>query len=111
MRPTLCLYALLHLSVMALFATPSVHAESMDRTPYSLGGFHREITTSSPDAQLWFDRGLALSYAFNHEEAIRCFEEAAEADPGCAMAFWGIGYASGPNINNTAMDEAAVKLE
>ncbi|NNE43512.1 MAG: tetratricopeptide repeat protein [Gemmatimonadetes bacterium] len=81
---------------------------AVDRTPYALGGFHRDVSSSSEEAQLWFDRGLALSYAFNHEEAIRCFARAAEADPGCAMAYWGSAYASGPNINNVEMDEAAV---
>jgi tetratricopeptide (TPR) repeat protein len=67
---------------------------------YNLGGHSRTISTSSPDAQVWFDRGLNWTYGFNHEEAVRCFERAAEADPGCAMAYWGIAYAAGPNYNN-----------
>ncbi len=66
---------------------------------YDLGGFGRPVTTSSAQAQLWFDRGLAWTYAFNHEEAVACFEAAAAADPGCAMAHWGIAYALGPNYN------------
>lgn len=57
---------------------------------YDLGTFSRPVTTSSAQAQLWFDRGLAWAYGFNHEEAVACFEAAA-ADPGCAMAHWGIG--------------------
>jgi tetratricopeptide (TPR) repeat protein len=77
---------------------------------YDLGGFHRAITAASPEAQTWFDRGLALCYAFNHEEAIRCFQRSLESDPDCAMAHWGVAYASGPNINNTEMDEAARAL-
>ena len=72
---------------------------------YDVGVVHRAVTTSSPEAQLWFDRGLGLTYGFNHEEAIRCFERAAEADPYCAMAHWGKAYALGPNYNNTEMDE------
>jgi tetratricopeptide (TPR) repeat protein len=66
---------------------------------YDLGDHHRPVTTSSADAQLWFDRGLTWTYAFNHEEAVACFEKAAEADPDCAMAHWGIAYALGPNYN------------
>lgn len=66
---------------------------------FDLGTFTRPVSTRSPEAQLWFDRGLAWSYAFNHEEAVTCFESAAAADPGCAMAHWGIAYALGPNYN------------
>ncbi|MGC0379366.1 hypothetical protein [Streptomyces sp. SAI-229] len=66
---------------------------------YDLGDHRRPVTTSSADAQLWFDRGLVWTYAFNHEEAVVCFEKAAEADPDCAMAHWGIAYALGPNYN------------
>jgi len=70
---------------------------------YDIGVVTRKITTPSPEAQLWFDRGLAMTYGFNHEEAIRCFEKSLEADPSCAMAYWGKAYAAGPNYNNTAM--------
>ncbi|WP_221350840.1 hypothetical protein [Streptomyces beigongshangae] len=66
---------------------------------YDLGSHGRAVTTSSPRAQLWFDRGLVWSYAFHHEEAVACFETAAAADPDCAMAHWGIAYALGPNYN------------
>lgn len=68
-------------------------------TYYDLGKFSRPITTSSPQAQTWFDRGLNWLYAFNHEEAIKCFAKALEHDPACAMAHWGISYAAGPNYN------------
>ncbi|HXH85575.1 MAG TPA: hypothetical protein VNI35_02040, partial [Nitrospira sp.] len=44
-------------------------------------------------------QGLRLVYAFNHEEAIRSFEEAARLDPNAAMPYWGIALALGPNIN------------
>ena len=66
---------------------------------YDLGRYSRPVSTSSPDAQAWFDRGLAWSYGFNHEEAVRCFQRAVDADPACAMAHWGIAYAMGPNYN------------
>ncbi|MFG1664351.1 hypothetical protein [Streptomyces sp. Y7] len=66
---------------------------------YDLGTHTRSVTASSARAQLWFDRGLVWTYAFHHEEAVACFEAAAEADPDCAMAHWGIAYALGPNYN------------
>ncbi|MEZ4571636.1 MAG: tetratricopeptide repeat protein [Thermomicrobiales bacterium] len=78
---------------------------------YDLGPHSRPVSTSSADAQLWFDRGLNWTYAFNHEEAIRCYERALEHDPDCAMARWGIAYAIGPNYNKQweAFDEADLK--
>ncbi|MFE9675621.1 hypothetical protein ACFYO5_16080 [Streptomyces sp. NPDC006259] len=66
---------------------------------YDLGSHRRTVTTSSAEAQRWFDRGLVWSYAFHHEEAVACFEAAVRADPDCAMAHWGIAYALGPNYN------------
>jgi len=68
-------------------------------TYYDLGAYSRAITTKSPEAQVWFDRGLNWVYAFNHEEGIKCFGKALEHDPDCAMAHWGISYAAGPNYN------------
>ncbi|HOX26162.1 MAG TPA: tetratricopeptide repeat protein [Candidatus Krumholzibacteria bacterium] len=68
---------------------------------------HHTVTTTSPEAQRYFDQGLTLCYGFNHLEAIRSFEQAAKADPACAMAYWGIAYANGPHINNPEMSEEA----
>ena len=67
---------------------------------YDLGSYSCKITTTSSDAQTWFDRGLNWVYAYNHEAAIVCFEKALQADADCAMAHWGIAYAIGPNYNN-----------
>ncbi|MEX3099304.1 hypothetical protein DF268_30510 [Streptomyces sp. V2] len=66
---------------------------------YDLGSYGRLVTTASAEAQKWFDRGLVWTYAFHHEEAVACFEEAVRADPECAMAHWGVAYALGPNYN------------
>ena len=54
-----------------------------------LGSYSRKITTDSPEAQRYFDQGLAFVHGFNHSAAIRAFEQAAELDPKCAMAHWG----------------------
>jgi tetratricopeptide (TPR) repeat protein len=82
-----------------------------DAYPFDLGAFRRRTSTPSPEAQRWFDRGLVWSYAFNHEEAIRCFERAATADVRFALAHWGIAYASGPNYNKQwdAFDEVDLR--
>jgi tetratricopeptide (TPR) repeat protein len=66
---------------------------------FDLGTFRVEITTASPEAQLWFNRGLVLCYAFNHQEAYECFSIALKADPGCAIAYWGKAFVLGCNYN------------
>ena len=66
---------------------------------YDLGQYHRAITASCPEAELWCNRGLIWCYAFNQEEGVRCFEKVIEIDPECAMGYWGIAYASGPFYN------------
>ena len=72
--------------------------------------YDRKITTASPEAQQWFDQGIQLLYGFNHDEAIRSFEKAAEIDPSCAMAWWGSAYARGLHINNRKMGKEQSEL-
>jgi tetratricopeptide (TPR) repeat protein len=67
------------------------------------------ITTSSAEAQKFFDQGLFLAYAFNHEEAVRSFERASELDPKAPMPLWGIALASGSNINDPAPEADRLK--
>lgn len=66
---------------------------------YDLGRFTKAISSGNVEAQKWFDRGLVWSYGFNHEESAWCFEKAVEADPECAIGYWGLAYALGPNYN------------
>ncbi|KAL4744924.1 hypothetical protein BDW72DRAFT_187640 [Aspergillus terricola var. indicus] len=66
---------------------------------YNLGSFGHSITTTSADAQTWFNRGLTWVYSFNHVEGAYCFEQAIAHDPECPMAYWGLAYAVGPNYN------------
>ena len=73
-------------------------------------GYARSITTDSREAQRWFDQGIQLLYGFNHDEAIRSFEKAADIDPDCAMAWWGSAYARGLHINNPQMGEEQSRL-
>jgi tetratricopeptide (TPR) repeat protein len=75
----------------------------------NLGSHAHAITTSSPEAQKYFDQGMRLSYAFNHGEAIRAFKQAIALDASCAMCFWGVAYAVGPNINAPITEPAATE--
>ncbi|KAH7316693.1 hypothetical protein B0I35DRAFT_354308 [Stachybotrys elegans] len=77
----------------------SAQAIKADEAYYNLGEYQRLVTTTSSEAQAWFDRGLVWSYAFNHEESVNCFQRALQHDPNCAMAYWGLAYALGPNYN------------
>lgn len=68
------------------------HAALLDE----FGGHHHPISTRSAAAQRSFDRGLELAYAFDHEAAMRSFEEAGRIDPASAMAWWGVALSLGP---------------
>jgi tetratricopeptide (TPR) repeat protein len=92
-------------AVALLAVRAAAHAEgnTPDATPAvlmsGLGHHHHAIKTRNAEAQQFFDQGLTLAYAFNHDEAIRSFRRAAELDPEAVMPLWGIAYALGPNIN------------
>ena len=81
----------------------------MDR--FDLGAYRRPISTRSAEAQRWFDMGLKWCYGFNHEEGIKCFAMALEADQGCAMAHWGIAYATGPFYNLTWKEQGKAEVD
>jgi len=75
-----------------------------------LGSYSRKITTDSAEAQRYFDQGLGFLHGFNHRAAIRAFQQAAELDPECAMAHWGVALACGPHINSMAVPPPAAEL-
>jgi tetratricopeptide (TPR) repeat protein len=70
-----------------------------------LGDLHHPVSTKNPEAQKFFDQGLRFIYAFNHDEAARSFQKAAELDPKLAMAYWGVAEAVGPNYNDPASED------
>jgi len=70
-----------------------------------MGPHRRAVSTDSSEAQRFFDQGLTWMYAFNHDEAVRSFSRAAELDPDCAMAWWGVAQCHGPNYNDPVMTE------
>jgi tetratricopeptide (TPR) repeat protein len=83
-------------SADATTSTPSVPSTGI--LP-GVGAHHHPIATTNPDAQKFFDQGMALVFGFNHEEATRSFQRAAELDPRAPMPHWGIAWSVGPNYN------------
>src|SRR6266705_2881831 len=64
-----------------------------------LGEVHHPVATKNSQAQQFFDQGLKLVFGFNHDEARKSFQRAAELDPKLAMAWWGVALTLGPNYN------------
>lgn len=95
--------AILATLVLLLPAQMQMDHGAMQNPPITLktgiGPIHYKVSTKKPLAQKFFDQGLALTYGFHHNQAVRSFEEAARQDPNLAMAYWGEAYAMGPNIN------------
>ncbi len=84
----------------------SAHNQSKPATLMSgLGDLHHSVSTRNPEAQQFFDQGLRLIFAFNHDEAARSFQRATELDPKLAIAYWGVAEAVGPNYNDPASDD------
>src|SRR6516162_4218531 len=73
------------------------------------GNLHHPVSTQNAQAQKFFDQGLRLIYAFNHDEAARSFQRAANLDPKLAMAYWGVAEAVGPNYNDPASEDRFVQ--
>jgi tetratricopeptide (TPR) repeat protein len=101
MRAFFCLFAAL-ICTSALPAQEH-HTRMASNQPAAIlsgmGHHHHPISTTSPEAQRFFDQGLTLDYAFNHEEAARSFQRATELDPKAAMPYWGLALVLGPNYN------------
>ena len=85
--------------LMVSAAAVQAAGETALRLVDGLGKVHFPITTSSPEAQRYFDQGLGFAYGFNHAAAIAAFREAQRLDSDCALCFWGESMAHGPNIN------------
>jgi len=89
------------------------HAPAKDPKPVTLetglGNIDHPVSTKNPEAQKFFNQGLEYVYAFNHEEAIRSFKQAAQLDPQLAMAYWGVALALGSNYNVPADGNALLE--
>jgi tetratricopeptide (TPR) repeat protein len=95
--------------LLVLAGCQAAQPESGARMYDGFGNYERAMTTDKRAAQRWFDQGMQLTYGFNHDEAIRSFEQAAALDPDAAMPMWGVAYGYGININNPVMTEEASK--
>ena len=105
MRCRISVLLALLLCVPSLAQDHSAHGQAKPATLMSgVGNVHHPVTTSNYEAQEFFDQGLRLIYAFNHDEAARSFQRATELDPKLAIAYWGIAEAVGPNYNDPADD-------
>lgn len=92
---------------LLIAALAAVQAQSAGVPLFTnLGEYRMPITTAVPKVQDYFNQGIRLTYGFNHAEAIRAFAEGARRDPQCAMCYWGVALAYGPNIN-LPMDSAS----
>lgn len=98
--------AAVSLALISCQQTQPVAADPPPTFYEGFGNYTRAITTDSPQAQRWFNQGMQLTYGFNHDEAVRSFEQAALADPDAAMPWWGIAYCQGININDPMMTDA-----
>ena len=111
-RIVFCIFTIAATLMLAAYGTaqtkPAAHVKERGAPLFSdLGNHQFAISTKSPQAQKYFNQGLILTYGFNHGEAIRSFQEAARLDSNCAMCYWGVALALGPNINKP-MDAADV---
>ncbi len=100
------LAAVLCTALFCLAAFAQDHSHQQQSHPVTLvtglGDLHHPVSTHNPEAQKFFDQGLRFIYAFNHDEAARSFQHAADLDPKLAMAYWGVAEAIGPNYNDPA---------
>ena len=83
----------------AMVSIAATKNEPGPRLMPGLGDVHHPVSTKNREAQQFFDQGLKLVYGFNHDEARRSFQRAAEFDPKLAMAWWGVALTLGPNYN------------
>ena len=111
MKPVLVVLALLSFcgASFAQHHAPAPAEKPPVRLIAELGGFHFPVATSNAEAQKFFDQGVILVYGFNHDEAVRAFQRAAELDPQMAMAHWGLALALGPNYNEASISPARLR--
>src|SRR4030095_12487757 len=99
MRRILLFFSLCLAADFCSAQSPAPPGKSADLALTAVGRQHHPIQTANKEVQEYFDQGLTLLYGFNHEEAARAFQKAAELDPASPMPLWGVAFAAGPNYN------------
>lgn len=108
MRPRLPI--LLPLSCALLAACQSTSQAETPQLFDGYGGYHRAVSGAGEEGQAWIDQGFQLVYGFNHDEGVRSFTQATQLAPDCAMAWWGIAYGYGVDVNNQEVTEGEARL-
>ena len=90
---TLVFTGVAHAQVPARYTAP------IELSPAALGTFTRPISSTSKEAQAFFDQGFQLMYAFAKVYAVRSFRESWTRDPNCAICYWGEAWAWGSYLN------------
>jgi tetratricopeptide (TPR) repeat protein len=109
-RPLACALTVWSSLAIGAACPPSVRAADAVAPVFGdIGSHHRKVSTPSAAAQRFFDQGLTWAFAFNHDEAIRSFEEAARQDGQLAIAWWGVALCYGPHINFPILPEEQAK--
>ena len=107
------LFASLALFGMTIVAPLNAHAEGVPIAPgaQSAGQFGtvRFPTSCTPAAQGRFERAVAILHSFDYSRTVPAFKAVLEADPQCAIAYWGIAIAQRPNPLVGPYDEATLK--
>lgn len=107
MKPRLSMT--LALLALSLCGCQSPQKENAPLLLAGYGGYHRSVSLAASEAQQWIDQGFQLLYGFNHDEGVRSFQRATELSPDCAMAWWGIAYGYGVDVNNMEVSDAEAK--
>lgn len=108
MKPRLPI--LLTLALPALSACQSPQSADAPQLLAGYGGYHRTVSHAEGEAQQWIDQGFQLVYGFNHDEGVRSFQRATELNSDCAMAWWGIAYGYGVDVNNMEVSDTEARM-
>jgi hypothetical protein len=83
-------------------------AQSGPPLPGNFGTVHFPVTCT-PVAQQRFDEAIGRLHSFFFPETVKAFNAVLQADPDCAMAYWGLAISQLPNPLIGPFDDATMK--